>query len=129
MLRLEWIKCKGGNWCNFDKLKLETVNGCGVYIIWRNPGLRGGIDPFVLYVGQGEIAKRLSKHRIEKRFCKVPSLPRDVRLVTWAETPRSSWDGVERYLADTLHPHYGNRHPDVAPIEVNLPSAQLSYRI
>lgn len=42
-------------------------------------------------------------------------------FVTWARIHPSERDGVERYLAETLRPLVGTRHPNAAPIYVVEP--------
>ena len=91
----------------------------GVYIIWRR-----GVPSWpmrVLYVGQGNIRRRIRQHRHNIRAY-LRGREGDLR-VTWAlvesEDERS---GIERYLADELKPRFGCNWPRVEPILVNLPS-------
>src|SRR5262245_13817773 len=57
MLTVKWVTC-GDHWCSLENLDLKTAKGYGIYIIWHegNPG-------YVVHIGQGVIADRLSVHR------------------------------------------------------------------
>ncbi len=113
-MQVNWLKCKGDVWCSFALLNLDTVTESGIYIIWHagNPGK-------VVYVGQGDVADRLSAHR---NNTKITNYERSGKLhVTWAAVPASQRDGVERYLANTWNPLVGEVHPDAVPIAVNSP--------
>lgn len=116
-MQVTWIKCKPNSWCSLENLNLDSLGEvAGVYIIWHegNPGR-------VVRIGQGNpIKNRLSAHRNDPQ---ILSYKRYGTLrVTWAEIS-SSWqrDGVERYLAETLHPLVGDAFPNVVPIAVNAP--------
>lgn len=111
---LHWFKCKGGVWCGLKTLNLDTVDEEGVYIIWHasNPSE-------VVYVGQGDVADRISKHRNNNEITEYESAGK--LHVTWATVPAHQRDGVERYLADKLNPLVGDVHPQATPISVNLP--------
>lgn len=113
---LSWVKC-GRNWCPFETVDLSSVSGKGVYVIWSGKGPTRR----VVYVGNGDIADRIEKHRQDKRIMahKGKGL-----WVTWAKPGQNRKDrreGIERYLADELDPLEGPKHPDVDPIPVNLP--------
>jgi len=59
MLTVNWINCgNGANWCPFDTVNLAQVTAMGIYLIWHegNPGR-------VVYIGQGDIAARITAHR------------------------------------------------------------------
>ena len=118
MRSVEWVSCTGG-WCRLKDVFLTGMaKHYGVYIIWRRgvPSRRMR----VLYVGQGNIRRRIRQHRHNIR-----AYPRgregDLR-VTWAlvesEDGRS---GIERYLANQLKPRFGKHWPVVEPIPVNMP--------
>ena len=118
-MNLFWNQCKGDAWCKLATVNLEHehFDGMeGVYVIWH--GWLGDDEPATVYVGQGEIRNRLLKHRKDPE---VQEYRHHTLFATWAEVDRGSRDGVERYLADRLNPKVGDHHPDVAPIEVNLP--------
>ncbi|HET9341383.1 MAG TPA: hypothetical protein VFO25_00540 [Candidatus Eremiobacteraceae bacterium] len=113
-LSVTWHKCGDDHhWCSFENLTLDKMTDKGVYVIWHqgNPGK-------VVYVGQGDVADRITAHRSDKRITKYADR---VLRVTWAELSVFQWDGVERYLADRYSPLVGDAHPDCGPIEVNGP--------
>ena len=114
MNSLSWIKSTSAQWLNFETVNLQNVNASGVYIIWHtgNPGR-------VVYVGQGDVAARLTAHRSRKdilQYAKNGTL-----CVTWASVPANQRNGVERYLADKWNPLVGEAHPVASPIAVNSP--------
>ncbi len=112
LLELAWIKCDN-KWCDFWRVDLRNVSAQGVYIIWR-----GGPEPAVIRVGQGDVAARITAHRSDEAIsAHVGDAP---AFVTWATVPLGSRDGVERYLADRYGPLVGGAFPAVAPIQVNL---------
>lgn len=115
-MQLTWIKCQGDVWCQLSTVNLAHShfdNMNGVYIIWH-----GGPNAATVYVGEGSIRDRLTQHRNDDRM--RPYVPLGL-YVTWASVPQSNRDGVEVYLAQHLKPKIGERHPDAAPIQVNLP--------
>ena len=117
--RLVWVECEGG-WCRLKDVMLEGMGrDYGVYVIWRR-GVRPRGAMRVLYVGQGNIRRRIRQHRHNIR---VYPRGREADLrVTWAlvesEDERS---GIERYLANELRPRFGKYWPRVEPVAVNLP--------
>jgi len=115
MITLDWVQKVGGGWCRFHHVDLDTVlANPGVYIIWHagNPGR-------VVYVGQGNVADRIERHRNRDDICGYARFGE--LYVTWASVPAHQVDGVERYLADKWNPLVGDAHPDVVPIAVNSP--------
>lgn len=117
MLNLNWIKCTNNQWCDFLNLDLDHShfdNLEGVYIIWH-----GGVNPWVVRVGQGIIGDRLKNHREDTKILKYKNL----RLyVIWARINNSKQrDGIEKYLAEKWQPMVGTKFPDVLPIIVNSP--------
>ena len=114
MLQLKWASMQGGSFAPLDKVLLDNVTVDGVYIIWH-----AGNPSRVVYVGQGDVASRLSAHR--KRPDINAYAKHGTLRVTWASVPAHLKDGVERYLADTWDPLVGDAYPDVAPIAVNSP--------
>jgi hypothetical protein len=116
-MQLTWIKSTANDWLNFEKFKLAScTTPLGVYVIWH-----AGLTPWTVRVGQGDIATRIGEHRGDRLILSHAS--KGGLWVTWAAVQRSSLDGVERFLADTLQPLVGDRHPAVVPIPVNLPWA------
>lgn len=117
MLAVIWIKSQAQTWLEFENFNIETcVTDPGVYIIWHagNPGR-------VVYVGQGDVRKRLTAHRGDAKI--VAYRTSGTLYVTWASVPGRSLDGVERYLADNWKPLVGDHHPNVLPLPVNSPFA------
>ena len=115
-MKLNWTKCQGGVWCklNFVNLNHEHFNNKrGICIIWH-----GGTGPKVVYVGQGDIRERLTKHRSNPDIQKYE--PLDL-YVTWATVPESNLNGVEAYLAKIWAPKVGMSHPIDHPVQVNSP--------
>ena len=116
--RLVWVQCEG-DWCRLKDVMLEGMGrDYGVYVIWR----RGTASRRrrVLYVGQGNIRRRIRQHRHN-----VGAYPRgregDLR-VTWAlvefEDERS---GIERYLANELKPGLGSTGPGLSRFRSTCP--------
>jgi hypothetical protein len=117
MLNVTWIKSKADTWLAFETFDLSTADtALGVYVIWH-----GGQTPRVVRVGQGRINERIGAHRNDTAICAYRTS--GPLLVTWAIVPPLHLDGVERFLANRLNPLIGDRHPDVAPVAVNLPWA------
>lgn len=115
-MRVKWMKCKGDVWCKLGSVNLEHshFDGMeGVYIIWH-----AGENAATVYVGKGDVKDRLAFHRTNPNIQKYANM---VLYVTWAAVSESQQSGVEKFLADRLSPLEGDRHPDVAPEEVNLP--------
>ncbi len=115
-MKLNWIKCEGGRWCPCLTVNLGNTHFTdlsGVYVIWH-----GGSDPATVYVGSGDIAERIRDHRTDRRILQYSHFG---LFVTWARVPPSKQPGVERFLADSLNPKVGERHPQAAPISVNFP--------
>ncbi len=122
MTNLKWTKCEGDQWCTLSRVNLDHPHFKGlqgVYIIWH--GGTGGTQPWTVYVGQGAIAERLAEHRRNPEILKYSQ--HGGLFVTWAQwhVLMPSLDGMEKFLADTLKPRVGSRHPSVASVEVNLP--------
>ncbi len=115
MTSITWIKSTTDTWLPFEAVDLSQVKTSGVYVIWH-----GGQTPRTVRVGQGDIADRIKTHRGDQQILAYRSYG---LWVTWAAVSAADHDGVERYLADQLHPLVGDRHPDVRPIPVNLPWA------
>ena len=80
---------------------------------------RWGENPWVVYVGQGDVAERIADHRIN------PNITRHAQkgnlFVTWATVSEAQRNGVERYLADKFNPLEGEHHPVAKPIIINSP--------
>lgn len=113
-LVLRWVKSTTNTWLSFERVDLSKVVSTGVYIIWH-----AGSPGRVVYVGQGDIASRISCHRSNLGITSYSS--RGQLYVTWASVRASQLDGVERYLADMLKPLVGDAYPVAAPVAVNSP--------
>jgi hypothetical protein len=114
--KLSWIKCQGDVWCNLATVNLSHAHFNdmnGVYVIWH-----GGTTPATVYVGQGYIRDRLAAHRSDARIQQYVGLG---LFVTWASVPQTFREGVEKFLADTLHPLVGEAHPNVISVQATLP--------
>ena len=113
--QVEWTKC-GPAFCNLETVNLQDVKGLGVYVIWQSPSRQ------VVYVGQGEIAGRLSAHRNDASI--LLHRGNGSLLVTWTYEPDEDIRlGIERYLAELWSPLRGflySREAD--PVPVNLPA-------
>ncbi len=113
-MKVQWIKCTGDEWCSLTRLDLDTVSEHGVYVIWH-----GGKAPHVVYVGQGDVADRITDHREDPKITRHAQ--KGSLYVTWASVSVAQRDGIERYLADRYSPLEGVKHPDVKPLTVNSP--------
>ena len=111
---LNWVRCgTDRRFCSLERLNLTDTSDDGVYIVWCS-GDR------VVRVGQGDIRERLSEHRRDNNILRHRS--RGQLLVSWASVNDPRLRGkIERYLGDTLDPIEGEKFPDVAPMQVNLP--------
>ena len=119
-MKVAWVKCTGSVWCQLSTVNMASISGKGVYLIWHVPG-DGDRNP-ALYVGQGDIQERVSYHKTNPEL--DPWRPEGAIYVTWTMLPnKADRNGVERYLADRFNPLVGSHHPDVLPIEVNVPGA------
>ena len=92
----------------------------GVYVIWKVSPLRTAVE----YVGNGRIGERLLEH--SSNWAYIGSYEsnnlRSLYAVSYANVDSEYVEGVEKFLAERMMPKHGERHPDVAEIEVNLPS-------
>lgn len=113
MLTVYWNKCQDDTYWPLERLNLENVRAEGVYVIWH-----GGTLPRTVKVGQGIVAERL---RAQRSDSDVLAYKNGGLYVTWAAVSEAQRDGIEKYLADLLHPRVGDVVPDVQPIVVNSP--------
>lgn len=113
MLTVYWNKCQDDTYWPLERLNLENIKAEGVYVIWH-----GGTLPRTVRIGQGTVAERLRAHRFESE---VLAYKNSGLHVTWAAVAAAQRNGVEKYLADGLHPLVGDASPDVLPIVVNSP--------
>jgi hypothetical protein len=110
-MQLTWIKS-----FELETAKLDSVRTDGVYVVYQT-----GNPPRTISVGKGDVAKRLSQIKADKRFEKAGNSAK--LLVTYAAVPPTDQEGVEKYLARLLAPQVEERRPDVREIAVNSPFA------
>ena len=116
MIELEWTKCKGGIWCELNKLDLDhkLLQGLhGVYVLWSGRG-----DRSILRVGSGKIADELKKNMRE--LAVIAFFSHGV-FVSWAETPLLKTKSIQSYLAMRLNPKIDDGQSNATPIDCNLP--------
>ena len=115
--KVVWQRCQGDEWCRLFGLDLGAVDPghLGVYVIW-SPAT--DISPAsAVYVGQGNIRRRLEFHRTDTRFRQSGPL-----LVTWTLLSlQDELNGIELYVAQQLRPSIGKTWPAATPVPVNLP--------
>ena len=93
----------------------------GIYVIWYWKYIGNDIYGYPIHirktvkVGQGWIKSRLQDYNRHTQ----EYYPNTTFWVTWATVSENNLDGVEKYVGDKLHPT--GRHPNVDPIQVNLP--------
>lgn len=122
MLNVHWFKCKSGDWCELKAVNLDTVTEEGVYVIGYKTA-SGSVG--TVYVGQGDVDKRLADHRSGTNKTSKDILAyatRGTLVTTWAEVSILNRDGVEKYLANELKPLVGHSYPNAIPIAVNKPT-------
>lgn len=117
MQHLHWMKSIDNKWLNFNQLDLTHIHAVGVYIIWH-----GGENPQIVRVGQGNIASRLTAHRMNHQIMRFAS--RGPLMVTWAEIPEPARrDGIESYLVQQFSPLIRDRVTEAPPIAARSPFA------
>ena len=115
MQHLHWIKSIDNKWLNFNQLDLTHIHAVGVYVIWH-----GGENPQIVRVGQGNVAARLTAHRMNHQITRFGM--RGPLMVTWAEIPDQAMrDGIEAYLINQFNPLIRDQMPEVAPIAARSP--------
>ena len=113
-MKVLWVLCDGNRYCSLEGVNLGGVRTEGVYVIWHS------ITGRVVYVGQGNIAQRLTEHKKDPTV--LQHRTNGQLLVTWASVDQSDRDGVERFLWDKFDPLEGTRRPLATPLNVNVPS-------
>lgn len=117
MQQLRWMKSIDGKWLNLEKLDLTNVHSVGVYMVWH-----GGSNPRIVRVGQGNIAARLTAHRLNHQIMRFSGY--GALMVTWAEVADENTRlGIERYMANQFKPIIKDRLPEVYPLMANSPFA------
>ena len=113
-LFVKWQKnVYNSSWYRLIEIDPLNIAVSGVYLIWYS-----GVNPRVVYIGQGDISGRLSSHQNESGILKYAS--EGTLLTTWGSVDDSFKRGVERFLIDTYKPLVNVRVPNVRPISVNL---------
>jgi hypothetical protein len=111
---VSWVKCQGGQFCPLETVDISDVYADGVYIIWHN------LSAKVIYVGQGNIADRLTNHRSSPEI--LAHRGAGLLLVSWAEVSSHSQRlCIERYLHRVYTPLMSTCSIG-QEIEVNLPN-------
>ena len=117
MQNLHWVKSIDNKWLNFSQLDLTHIHAVGVYIIWH-----GGENPQIVRVGQGNIAAKLTGHRMNHQIMRFGM--RGPLMVTWAEIAEPARrDGIEAYLIQQFTPIIRDRAPEAVPIAASSPFA------
>lgn len=116
MLKLNWIKCHGGNWCSFLDVDITSSHFddlAGVYVIFY-------LDPrtTTVKIGQGLIKDHIDNHRDDPEITKYMM---NALVVTWAKLAPPDRNGVIAYLAERLKPIVSEKFLHNQPIPVNLP--------
>lgn len=100
--------------------RLETdtamAYGYGVYVIWKPA--TSLLFARTIRVGSGDIRSRLLAHKADPQI--FAHGRHDLRF-TYCNPAVSLVPGIERYLAEQLHPLVGDRFPDAYQVPVNLP--------
>ncbi len=119
-VQLDWQKnLLGDNWHSLKDLNLGTVKTSGVYVIRTTIG-----DQYYVYVGQGDIADRLSAHLRDisiTKYASAGSRSGGNLWVAWAPVSIAHRNGFERYLHDKLKPRESRCWTTDPIIVVNLP--------
>ena len=113
-MNVHWVLCEGNRYCSLEGVNLAGIRTAGVYVIWHS------ITGRVVYVGQGDIAQRLTQHRKDPTV--LQHRTNGQLLVTWASVDLPYRDGVEHFLWDKFDPLEGSRRPDAIPTTVNVPN-------
>ena len=115
MEQLQWIKSIDGKWLNLTKLDLTHIHATGVYMIWH-----GGANPRIVRVGHGNIAGRLTAHRLNHQIMRYAQY--GPIMVTWAEVEDANRrEGITHYLNREFIPLIKDKIPSVAPIVARSP--------
>ena len=113
-LLVKWQKnVTNSNWYQLNEIDPLKIADSGVYLIWHS-----GVNPRVVYIGQGDISGRLSSHQNDSKILKYAS--EGTLLTTWGRVEDAFKGGVERFLIETYNPLVNVSVPNVRPISVNL---------
>lgn len=113
-------------WKHQVTLHCADTSAYGVYVIWKVSLLGAAAE----YVGSGRIGERLLEHSTKWAYIgnHVPNQFLSRYEASYANVHSEYAKGVEKFLAESMMPEYGERHPDVAEIAVNLPDTPPWYR-
>ncbi len=115
MLQLSWVKSLDGKWLNLSDLDLTHIHATGVYMIWH-----GGENPRIVRVGQGNVAGRLTAHKLNLQIMRYSS--EGPLMVTWTEVADAAQrDGVCEYLTRQFQPLIKERASEATPIAARSP--------
>ena len=115
-MELDWYQCKGGVWCELNKLDISHpyLKGLkGVFVIWYEVGTKT-----VVQIGSGDIQKGLIQARDSLA---IQAFAKYRLFATWAELPSSKVDAVHGYLSRILKPTISASNVSSKSIEVDLP--------
>src|SRR5688572_30799221 len=112
-VQLHWSKRPDGSWWRFADVAPQQLEGCGVFVIWRN-GTAVKVSA-VLYVGRGSLRDEFARCHRDSIFSAeglyvTRAAVHDMRLI----------DPIGAYLYHQLRPLWGEAVL-APPIPVNLP--------
>jgi len=115
---LEWYRCKGGGWCELERLDLDhpaVRTSRGVYILW----IDDDNNRKIIRVGYGKIYDEILKLQNE---LVIKAFASHGLKISWADVSPVRMPGILVYLIDTLNPMIlGEKPPRAIPIKENLP--------
>lgn len=113
-------------WKHQVTLHCADKSAYGVYVIWKVSLLGAAAE----YVGSGWIGERLSEHRSTWAYIGSyhSNRLRSRYEASYANVGSDYAEGVEKFLAKSMMPGRGERHPAVVEIAVNLPDKPPWYR-
>jgi hypothetical protein len=115
-MEVDWYQCKGGVWCELNKLDIKHpyLKGLsGVYIIWYEVDTRN-----IVKIGTGDIQKGLID---SMNSLAIQAFAKYRLFATWAELPKSKIEFVHGYLHRKLKPTISESAISPKSIEVDLP--------
>ncbi len=116
-MQLDWYHCKGGVWCELNKLDIEheyLQDLSGVYIIWAGSAAERNF----IKVGFGDIQDELRANRSDLA---VQAFARMNLYVTWAEVGNFKLKSVYNFLVENLKPKLFEKIDKSGSTKVNLP--------